>query len=101
MKIIKDKNGNVINIGEWNYKIIETQDGKMIITNPLPEGACESEEEVSRLDDGSFVLKSDLYIYKRKNEYPPIEQQLDMIYHDFDKWKSEISKIKKRHPKGK
>jgi len=39
------------------------------------------------------------YDEKRKNEYPDILTQLDMMYHDFDNWKREIKKVKDKHPK--
>jgi hypothetical protein len=36
----------------------------------------------------------------RKKEYPPIEQQLDVIYHDgIDVWKQVIKQIKNKYPK--
>jgi len=35
----------------------------------------------------------------RKKYYPPIEHQLDMIYHDFDGWKNVITAIKEKYPK--
>jgi hypothetical protein len=34
-------NNELINIGEWEYKIIEG-----VATNPLPEGSVEKDEEV-------------------------------------------------------
>ena len=40
------------------------------------------------------------YIEKRLQEYPPIQDQLDMIFHDIDAWRSKIAAIKLRHPKG-
>tara|TARA_Y100000748_G_C15368404_1_gene438671 strand:+ start:96 stop:371 length:276 start_codon:yes stop_codon:yes gene_type:complete len=40
------------------------------------------------------------YQYKRENEYPRIEEQLDDMYHNgFDKWKATIKKIKDKYPK--
>lgn len=35
----------------------------------------------------------------RRAEYPPIAEQLDMIYHDIDAWKSTINSIKEKYPK--
>jgi len=47
MKIIKDKNGSLINIGNW-----DDQEGK----NPLPEGATEHDAEVvTGYDDGLYL----------------------------------------------
>lgn len=40
------------------------------------------------------------YVDKRKAEYPPIEEQLDDIYHNgIDGWKSTITAIKNKYPK--
>ena len=36
----------------------------------------------------------------RQAEYPALEEQLDMIYHNWiDAWKSEIKKVKDKYPK--
>lgn len=44
--------------------------------------------------------QNELYKERRKNEYPPIEEQLDLIYDDgLDGWRKEIKKIKDKHPK--
>lgn len=49
-------------------------------------------------------MKKDLrkgYAERRKLAYPPIEDQLDLIFHGgIDAWKQEITAIKKRYPKG-
>lgn len=50
MKIIKDKNGNLINIGDWN-----SHEG----SNPLPEGATEHDAEVVTGYDGGLYLADD------------------------------------------
>ena len=39
------------------------------------------------------------YARNRKAEYPPIKHQLDMMYHDFDNWKTNILAIKSKYPK--
>ncbi|MGL4756506.1 MAG: hypothetical protein ACRCXB_29475 [Aeromonadaceae bacterium] len=39
------------------------------------------------------------YTDKRVQEYPSIQDQLDMIYHDIDGWRDRIAEIKARHPK--
>jgi hypothetical protein len=40
------------------------------------------------------------YADKRRAEYPPIAEQLDMIYHDIDAWRARIAAIKRRNPRG-
>lgn len=40
------------------------------------------------------------YVERRKREYPSIEDQLDILYHEgYDAWKSIIKEIKDRLPK--
>ncbi len=39
------------------------------------------------------------YIELRLKEYPPLGEQLDMIYHNLDDWKAKISEIKAKYPK--
>jgi hypothetical protein len=63
MKVYRDKEGKVINIGEWDYNIkfdiAKDADGNKIeveiAKNPLPEGLIESDEEVVTTDAGRFV----------------------------------------------
>lgn len=35
----------------------------------------------------------------RINAYPPIAEQLDMIFHDIDQWRETIKAIKEKYPK--
>lgn len=43
------------------------------------------------------------YGIKRQNEYPPIQEQLDMLYWDMinntNQWKDKITEIKEKYPK--
>ena len=40
------------------------------------------------------------YANRRKEEYPKIEDQLDILYHEgFDAWKALIQSIKDKYPK--
>ncbi len=50
MKIIRDKDGLLINIGDW-----DDQEGK----SPLPEGATEHDAEVVKGYDGGLYLADD------------------------------------------
>ena len=59
-KVIKSSDGSIINIGEWDYKIVSYVDdnGETIIeeTNPLPDGAYEDETETTvGWDDGIYA----------------------------------------------
>lgn len=126
MKVVKDKNGQIINFGDWDYQerpvkrtepltqaqvmemklneqdpeCVYDDDGNVIteVTNPLPEGAYEEEHEVVEAPDGGLCLATD---HTRLRQYPPIEEQLDYIYHHgVDKWKTDmIDPVKEAHPK--
>ena len=50
--------------------------------------------------EGSDYVGVTTYTEARAAEYPPIEDQLDKIYHDgIDAWKAEIKVIKDKYPK--
>lgn len=59
---------------------------------------------IARNDAGVLeqrIREADLdYSGKRRNEYPKLAEQLDMIYHDIDAWRETIREIKERNPKG-
>lgn len=41
------------------------------------------------------------YIDSRLMDYPSVQDQLDMIYHDIDVWREKIAAIKAKYPKNK
>jgi hypothetical protein len=52
MKIYRDAQGKCINIGEWDYRIDDNGNS----TNPLLDGAVESDEQVIvGWDGGAYV----------------------------------------------
>jgi len=53
-------------------------------------------QEIARLKAEYFKNR---YQRERQKEYPPIGEQLDMIYHDIDAWKAAINSIKEKYPK--
>lgn len=61
--------------------------------------------EVVKLENSisvqDFLAKFDSnYIASRVNEYPSIEEQLDMLYHGgYDSWRNAIQEIKNKYPK--
>lgn len=63
MKVIRDANGKVINIGDWDCRIhIEPMpDGSEMEVegNPYPEGATESQENVIVGWDGGLYVEGD------------------------------------------
>lgn len=61
MKIYRNANGTVINIGEWDVMsaLSEDSDGNLITVeyNPLPEDILVSDEEIIMLDDGGLSVE--------------------------------------------
>ena len=50
--------------------------------------------------EGPIVGVTTAYDIARQTEYPPIEEQLDKIYHSgIDAWKADIKAIKDKYPK--
>lgn len=54
-KVYRDKNGNVINIGEWDYIITYDKNGGEVENNPLPKDATFKNEEIVILSDGGLA----------------------------------------------
>jgi|TARA_B100001971_G_C17933525_1_gene403957 hypothetical protein len=79
---------------------ITTRDNKIAVFEP---GPVPTQTEI----DGYIVeyeahLKAIEYMEKRKFEYPPIEDQLDMIYHaglGGDEFQEAIKIVKNKYPK--
>ena len=91
-------NGEVINIGPWDFKI----DDDGVIQNPMPAGAIEEQREVVEMADGGKTT-ADNYGMRRSSEYPSIREQLDMQYWDAingtTTWADTIKAIKDKYPK--
>tara|TARA_B100000927_G_scaffold182875_1_gene147247 strand:- start:79 stop:420 length:342 start_codon:yes stop_codon:yes gene_type:complete len=50
--------------------------------------------------EGADVETQSSYVDARREEYPPLEEQLDKIYHNgVDAWKADIKAIKNKYPK--
>lgn len=56
-KVVRDRDGAVINIGPWDYCYDNTADG--IAVNPLPEGAYEDEANIIEGWDGGLYEAND------------------------------------------
>ena len=41
----------IINVGEWDYKIEKDEEGNEVIENPLPEGAYVVEKEMKWIEE--------------------------------------------------
>ena len=65
--------------------------------------ALTEEQKTARIAEEAESIarkKATEYIRKRVSEYPPIVEQLDMIFHDgIENWKAHIQAIKERYPK--
>ena len=56
--------------------------------------------EQSKVDEARVELSKLDYEWKREQEYPPVVDQLDLIYHlGSDAWKAKIKEIKDKYPK--
>ena len=54
----------------------------------------------SESDERKKIRETKIARQNRKLEYPPLEEQLDKIYHGgVDAWKAEIKAIKDKYPK--
>jgi len=63
----------------------------------------EAEIELKRMNDTISKNIDFSYNIKRQNEYPSIQEQLDMLYWDLmngtDNWRDKITEIKTKYPK--
>jgi hypothetical protein len=77
-----------------NYNLLTWNDKEQ----PKPSLA-ELEAELIRLEE-EWIAQD--YARNRKEEYPPMADQLDYMYHNgFEKWKTDmIDPIKDKYPKG-
>ena len=56
MKVYRDANGTVINIGEWDLMVETLEDGEVVIHNPVPDGATYADEAVGERADGGLEV---------------------------------------------
>ena len=57
-------------------------------------------EQGTGIVEGANYVGVVSYTDARREEYPPLEEQLDKIYHDgIDAWKADIKAIKDKYPK--
>lgn len=54
-----DKDGNLINIGDWDFQPSTNDAGETVIENPLPVGAYSEDREVFQDADGGRFLAKD------------------------------------------
>jgi hypothetical protein len=54
-----DKDGNLINIGDWEFQTSTNNVGETVVGNPLPEGVYTEEREVFADEDGGRYIAKD------------------------------------------
>jgi hypothetical protein len=95
-----DENGYFIEdvfTNEVSDKLIENQQPIKGMLKPRWDGTQWVDDMVDEYI--KQVALSDCY-GKRLDEYPPIAEQLDKIFHEgIDAWKAEIQAIKEKYPK--
>ena len=84
--------------------IIRISDNVTIPIDPENRGYQQFVEDIYRkgteIVEGADYVGVVSYTDARRAEYPPIEDQLDKIYHDgIDAWKADIKVIKDKYPK--
>ena len=99
---------NQTQIGLSTVQIITTttSEGKLL-NIPLDEGNPDYQQFVEDVyEQGTGIVEGADYVGvvsytdARKAEYPPLEEQLDKIYHSgIDAWKADIKAIKDKYPK--
>jgi len=122
--VIRDATGNIINIGPWDEQKkpiygddLEKPINKIVrgkkktvyqqkvvghqVTNPLPNGATQAEEEVVERDDGGLAAATD-YASLRRGAYPSLIDQLDALWKggpETEAMRARIQAVKERYPK--
>ena len=88
--LIKYYPGRQWDIRGNDYSTLVMRDG-----GPKPRLSSLEARHALYLDE----LESMEYKRLREKEYPSIEEQLDMIYHDMAGWRKSIKAVKDKHPK--
>jgi hypothetical protein len=69
----------------------------------IGEDAFDANGNPVTYDETAVQAYMDAHAYKekRQREYPPMAEQLDMIFHNgIDAWKEQIQAVKDKYPKG-
>lgn len=57
------------------------------------------EEILAEVERQKVIYSNEQYKRDRAKEYPSIAEQLDLLYHGYDKWKEAIDSVKQKYPK--
>ena len=80
---------NIYAIDKWD----EDRDNKIIVH-------LNKTDQDNIITDHLKIYADEAYINKRANAYPPLEDQLDKIFHEgIDAWKADIQAVKDAIPK--
>ena len=84
--------------------IIRKSDGTFIPRDAVNRDYQQFEKDVMGIGitcvEGADYVGVTTYTEARSAEYPPIEEQLDKIYHDgIESWRTDITAIKDKYPK--
>ena len=71
----------------------------------IDDGAGAFDKDGNKVEIDMDVVNAwvnpEAYKEKRQREYPPMAEQLDMIFHNgIDVWKEQIQAVKDKYPKG-
>ena len=78
--------------GAWIPKSTGNRDYQQFVTDIYEQG--------TGIVEGADYVGVTTYTEARRVEYPPIEDQLDKIYHDgIEAWRTDITRIKNKYPK--
>ena len=90
--------------GEDSYSILNTELNCVIPTDSNNTDYLQFVDDIyekgTGIVEGADYVGVTTYTDARKAEYPPLEEQLDKIYHSgIDAWKADIKIIKDKYPK--
>ena len=96
--------GTPTNEAEFNSmfkKVVgEDSNGVAIESSDASKFGVNWSQVQSKITEQETAFSNDAYKRKREAEYPPIEDQLDDIYHNgLDAWKATIKTVKDKYPK--
>ena len=98
------KDGAFIPVNESNqdyraYKLWRDGRTETVIPESVIDGITTPGYTLEAMEPHIPLVESpDQYKANRKSEYPNVADQLDMIYHDLENWRTQIKAIKDKHP---
>jgi hypothetical protein len=85
---------------EWKFEGNDDLNYEGLIWEDQSTAPPTSEELFSKIEELKIEIELNKYKTLRKKEYPPIQEQLDTLYHQgYDGWKASIDEVKNQYPK--